>query len=380
MAIPAIRFKPFNEEMNVAIATFEDIQTNDIFNSPNAALKEVSDGLKDLLDKNKPDLGKLESLKDDLTRATSDIFSTVKDVTGMIPKDIEKTISGMLPDNPVVQNMFKQLSMECKTGALGNRHNTRGYKDRNSCNSGNGKCDKSQINGMLGKLTGGASNSLAESASLLNNALNSLIGLSNLGYDVGLCKIFQSLAGNLPNNVVGRAGAVLMGQLAGKGNTSGIIDVAGQMSGLSPLLEFPGAISKAVSSFSTKGLGLAGASALMNFGDRFSGSMEILKDNWLKSDDGGPSIAELGDDFNPIWGGYLDIVSDENDGVDLDDLDSLSDNDSAAVAAAYNSVEDFAPITQMADAEASELFAGLGSEMGDLEPIDAAEAENMFPV
>lgn len=366
--------------MNVAIATFEDIQTNDIFNSPNAALKEVSDGLKELLDKNKPDLGKLESLKDDLTRATADIFSTVKDVTGMIPKDIEKTIAGMLPDNPVLQNMFKQLSMECKTGALGNRHNTRSYKDRNSCNSGNGKCDKTQISGMLGKLTGGASNILAESASLLNNALNSLIGLSNLGYDVGLCKIFQSLAGNLPNNVVGRAGAVLMGQLAGKGNTSGIIDIAGQMSGLSPLLEFPGAISKAVSSFSTKGLGLVGASALMGFGDRFSGGMEILKDNWMKSSTGENSIADMGDEFNAEWGDVLSANADMGDMVDLDDLEALGDNDYAELAAAYDSVEDFATITQMADAEASELFAGLGSEMWDLEPIDAAEAANMFPV
>lgn len=371
MAIPAIRFKPFNEETNIAIANFEDIQTNDIFNSPNAALQEVTEGLQELLDQNTPDLGKLEELKDDLVRATTDIFSTVKDISGMVPKEIEKTISDMLPDNPVVQNMFKQLSMECKKNSLGKRHNTRAFKDRSGCNSGNGKCDKGQVSGLLGKLTGGA---IGGVAGALNGALNALISLGNLGYDVGICKVFQALAGNLPNNILGRGGAILMGQLAGKGNTSGIIDIAGQMSGLSPLLEFPGAISKAVESFNTKGLGLVGAAGLANFTDRFMGGMEIMKDGWTKSESGLNSIANMGDKFNPDWYKAISDKPFEFELSDdyLDSLEDVTDNDYAELSAAYGSMDDFDSMSDLINSDDSDIFAGLGGPIyGDLEDIDA---------
>ena len=340
MAIPAVRFKPFDEETNLAIADFADIQTNDIFNSPNAALTEVSDALNDLLSKGKDAIDTaqdtLKGLEDQLTRATEDIFSTVKDLTDMVPKDIEKAIADLLPDNSVLQNMFKQLSMDCKKNALGNKSNTRPYNDKFGCGSGKGKCDSAQVNGLLGKLTGGA---LGKAADLLNKALNSLIGLANLGYDVGLCKIFQSLAGQLDNSILSRGAAVLLGQMAGKGNTSAIIDIAGSSAGLSPLLEFPGAIGKAVDSFNTKGLGLSGAAALAAFTDRFTGGMEILQDNWMRSSaTGGSSIANMGNKYNPEWAGALNYKATE-DWVDMDDLDSVDNNEYGAMCSAYDNMQ-----------------------------------------
>lgn len=339
MAIPAVRFKPFNEETNLAIADFADIQTNDIFNSPNAALAEVTDALNNILSKGKNSIDTakdvLKSLEDKLTRATEDIFSSMKDLTGLAPKDIEKTISDLLPDNSVLQNMFKQLSTDCKKNALGNRSNTKPYNDKFGCGGGKGKCDSTQVSGLLGKLTDGA---LGKAADLLNKALNTLIGLANLGYDVGLCKVFQSLAGQLGNDVLSRGAAVLLGQMAGKGNTSAIIDIAGSSAGLAPLLEFPGAIGKSVDSFNTNGLGLSGTAAFSAFTDRFTGSMEILKDDWMKSSTtGGSSIANMGNKYNPSWSSALNYKATEG-WVDIDDLDKVVDNRYSALCSAYGNL------------------------------------------
>ena len=355
MAIPAIRFKPFNEETNLAIADFTDIQTNDIFNSPNAALEEVSDALKDLLDKGKSAIDTAQdtvsALEDELTRVTEDIFSTVKDLTDMLPKDIEKAISDLLPDSSLLQNMFKQLSSNCKKGSLGNRANTRPFKGKSSCGKGGGNCDPVKVGGLLDKVTGGAlgaiggaiggavdtvngvvgavggaingiTSFISNTANALNGALNSLIGLANLGYEVGLCKVFQSLSGKLDNNILSRGAAVLMGQLSSKGNTSALIDLAGSAAGLSPLLEFPGAIGSAVNSFNTKGLGIRPGAGMAAFADRFTGSMEILQDDWMMSEDGqNPSIANMGDTFNEDWSEALGAKATE-EWVDIDNLDA----------------------------------------------------------
>ena len=386
MAIPAIRFKPFDDETNLAIADFAEIQTNDIFNSPNAALAEVSDALSDLLNKGKGALddvqGMVSGLEDELTRATADIFSTVKDMTNMLPKDIEGAIASLLPDNSALQNMFKQLSSNCKKGSLGARPNTRPFSMNSGCGNNKGNCSASAVGGLLDKATGGALSSamgavggivggignaiggamsavngivggvtgfLNSTANALNGALNSLIGLSNLGYEVGLCKVFQSLTGNMGNGLASRGAAVLMGQLAGKGNTAGIIDLAGSAAGLNPLLEFPGVIGSAVNSFNTKGLGIRPGAAMAAFTDRFSGSMEILEDGWMADDEGNPSIANMGDTFNEDWSEalgakateeYVDIDNLDPPALDKNETEELKDelrNVRAAMKAAYDS-------------------------------------------
>ena len=343
MAIPAVRFKPFDEETNLAIADFADIQTNDIFNSPNSQLQEVSDALQALLDKGKPLQDEVTALTDELTRATADAFGAVKDITGMIPKDIEKSIASMLPDNSIVQNMFKQLSTECKKKGLGNGHNMRPFKNKSGCNSGSGACDKAQIGGILGKVTGGIGDMLGGIANTLNQSFNAILALANLGYDVGFCKVFQALANALGggnNSLLSKAGAALLGQMGNKGNTSAIIDIAGQMSGLSPLIEFPGAISYAVETYNVKGVDLPSLDSQLNFSDRFEAGMEIMQDNWMKSSTGLDSIANMGGRVSDAWADVLETKASKG-WVDDDNLEDTSSNSYAPLSGAYNSIPDF---------------------------------------
>ena len=344
MAIPAVRFKPFNEETNLPITDYAEVTSSDIFNSPNSQLQEVTDGLQDLLDQGNPLQEDVTALTDNLTRATADAFGAVKDITGMIPSDIEKQVATMLPDNPTVQNMFKQLSTECKKRGLGNSHNMRPFKDQNACNSGNGACDKAQIGGLFGKLAGGVGQIIGGIAAMLNRAFNAIISLASLGYDVGFCKVFQALSGAFGmgnNDLLGKAGAVLIGQMANKGNTSAIIDISGQMSGLNPLMTFPGAIGRSVETFNTDGVNLPGMASRLLFADRFEGGMEIMKDNWMRSNDGSQySIANMGGRLNSNWKGVLDTKASQ-DWVDEEDLDAVTYNDYAPLSGAYGSMDDF---------------------------------------
>ena len=356
MAIPALRFKALDQETNVGVANFLDIKTADIFTSPNNELQKATDSLKgllgnitqalegpmDLLKQGKSifDQAKstIEQASGQLTRATQDIFSAVKDITGLTPKQVEAQIASLLPNNPVIQNAFNKLASQCRTNSM-SRVNPLKFKDKFGCGSGKGgKCDSYEVNGLLNKLTNGA---LGKTANKISGAINSLLALAGMGYDVGLCKVFGSLVDSLGLGKMGasRGASVLLGQLASMGNVRGIIDVASQTAGLFPLLQNPGAIGAAVSNYAlgavTGGLGIGREAA--NLFTRFDAGMEIMQDGWRQSEDGSMgSLSNMGESWSADFGTGLTMASTSR-WPSMDGISEPEDNDLAPICAAYDS-------------------------------------------
>lgn len=391
MAIPALRFKALDGETNVGTVDITSIKTSDIFTSANNALKQATDDLKGLLSTVKQTaegpLALLKSASDTVTRATQDIFSGLKDITGLTPKMVEGQIASLLPNNPIIQNAFKSLTSQCKNGGLNKHINNRGFKDRFGCGSGKGKCASAEINGLLNKLTNGA---LGDAVKGLNSALQALVALANMGYDIGLCKVFQSLVDSMgiSNNVASRGLSSLLGQLSASGNTRGVIDLAASSAGLFPLLENPGAIGQAVGSYSLGlggaalgGLGLSAARGLVT---RFDAGMEILQDGWRSS-----SLSGVSDSLLNTGMCYS---SDFSDGIqaevtstafDPDDLGDSTPPDLAAFGAAY---DDQYMNTQLSDPDRCSAYNSTPPQMQfsavrSSYPLDTLqEASNIYNV
>lgn len=355
MGIPALRFKALDSETNVGIADFTNMKTSDIFTSPNNQLQKISEELKGLLSGARQAVqGPLDIVRnasDELTRATQDIFGGLKDITGLSIKQIEGQVASLLPDNPVIQNAFKKLANECRNSGLDTKINTRNFKDKFGCGGGGvGKCSSADINGVMNKLTNGA---LGGAVRSMNDTLQSLVALSKMGYDVGLCKVFQSLTDGLGvgNNVASRGAAILLGSVIGDGNTRAVIDIASQTSGLFPLLENPGAIGSAVANYALDGigggLGLSGAQELYT---RFDGAMEIMQDGWKMADNAVDySLANMGDRWNSGFSTGL-RASAADVWFEPDNLGFQPASEAEILSAAYDAPD---PTFDQADANAS---------------------------
>lgn len=349
MAIPALRFKALDQETNVGVANFLDMKSADIFTSPNNELQKVTDSLKGLLDNVKQAVAGPMSLLDQakstieqasgqLTRATQDIFSAVKDITGLTPKQVEAQIASLLPNNPVIQNAFNKLASQCRTNSM-SRVNPLKFKDKFGCGKGGkGKCDSYEVNGLLNKLTNGA---LGQTANRISNAINSLLALAGMGYDVGLCKVFGALIDSLGLDKMSasRGASVLLGQLAAVGNVRGIIDIAGQTAGMFPMLENPGIIGAAVSnySFGSSGTGLGMSQDSAELFTRFDAGMEIMQDGWRQSEDGSMgSLSNMGESWNSDFGTGLTMAT-TGRWPTMENISEPEDNELAPICSAYDS-------------------------------------------
>lgn len=349
MAIPALRFKALDQETNVGVANFLDIKSADIFTSPNNELQKATDSLKGLLDTVKQALEGPKSLLDQakstieqasgqLTRATQDIFSAVKDITGLTPKQVEAQIASLLPNNPVIQNAFSRIASQCRTNSM-SRVNPLKFKDKFGCGKGGkgGKCDSFEVNGLLNKLTNGA---LGKTANKISGAINSLLALAGMGYDVGLCKVFQGLVEGfgLDKMSASRSASVLLGQLASVGNVRGIIDVASQTAGLFPLLQNPGAIGAAVANyaFSPSGTGLGLDRDAADLFTRFDAGMEIMQDGWRSSEDASMgSLSNMGERWSSDFGTGLTMAT-TGRWPTMENISEPEDNELAPICSAYD--------------------------------------------
>lgn len=248
---PAQRFESLSKSENLGLASLKDIKGSAVYNTVTNKLEEVSGELKGIVSSLtqgiNPPLDDIKNKVEEGLRVTKDTFSTLRDLTNISPRDIENSISDMLPDNPVLQNAFRQLSSQCRDNALGNIPNFRGFKDNASCGQpGQGKCSSSQVSGLLSKLTGGAIGSIVQS---LGSMLKSLMTLANLGYTAGLCKIFGALASSMPGGVIQKAAAGAMALAAGRGNVTAVFDIASGMKSSIPSLEIPSLVNRVTEGF-----------------------------------------------------------------------------------------------------------------------------------
>lgn len=287
MAIPIKRFEFLDEQTNLAIADVYSESNTDILNSPMNELKTMSSDIEEFLGsgiQSAKDGLPLDTLPNDL-RISKDSLGNLADVGNLLPKDWTSLISSMLPDNPLAQSDFSQMSSRCKQKAGSRRGSGKPYGTANSCGAGSkpakGSCGSSskQFGKAMNKATGGA---FTSDFLDLDGLLSGVVGLSSMGYDMNLCNVFGSLATQIPNtDLLSKASGSLIGGLNSSGNVMGMLDLASSSTALNTKAYNPSTITGMLSGFNfPKEIKQSNNS---NLAERFTGAMEIFDGKWNQS-------------------------------------------------------------------------------------------------
>jgi hypothetical protein len=282
MGISATRFSALDKQYNVPVLDFKSITGSDIFNSPNLDSKIVSSSLQAFLDNGqqvpKIDLG---SVKDDAFRKAKGALSSLQDLSKLKPKDLDKAIASMLPNNAAAQSIFGQMSDRCKKKGLSNGGLGKPYDANVSCGTKNRKagadgCSSSAYGDVLNKMTGGAYKSKYQN---LNDSLKNLISLSKFGYNMNMCGVFSALTGDLNKNVLSRASGALLGHLGATSNLLGVFDLAGSSSGLHTAIENPSGLNSVFNNL--KRVPEITRTSLPDLSEKLIMSAEAIKGDWM---------------------------------------------------------------------------------------------------
>lgn len=343
MPIPAQRFDFLSEETNVATSDFYS-QGSAILNDKAQDLQELSadmhefiqnavqssyEELDEMLKNAVSEVQSVSQVSKDTIREARSLFGSVRDLARDAPKQLEKAVGSLLPNNPIVQSMFKTMSSRCKQNAFGRGGLGKPYDTSVNCGgksrkAGSNGCDTGQFSNILNALSGGAYNSAFNDA---NSTLAAIMALGMYGYKMNMCGVFGALAsavGQNPN-LLSRAAGGLINGLSEDGNVLGILDLsnASAVLGLHALVENPGGIGKIVSGFKMPGeIGEMLSTGVDGLTERFQGALELFKPDMTQSlIDGVPSIEDFGDNYNPDLTALYQMDTGTR-GFSLDDLDS----------------------------------------------------------
>lgn len=349
MSMLAQRFKFADTETDVAIADFQSVTSSDLFNSPNLVVPDLDADMKAFLATNlqvpKIDVPKAP---DGLVRDIKGAVSFAKDLKSYTSKQLDATLSGFIPNNPLAQAAFNKMSTACKTNAANNFNLGKPYDKNINCNGKSrtgtgGGCNSAGFGDVISKLTNGAYNSTFTDA---NQILKNLVGLSKLGYDMNMCGVFGALGQGLDKDLLGRASGALLGTIGASKNVLGLFDLAGASAGLKTLQNNPGGLTSALTGLKIPSEIKAGD--LSSFCDRITGSAELLDPKWnLSRFDSMPSTSilpiDMGELSTPINAKALDKV------FNIENLDEVHDSFDDYMAASVNFPPISDPIMDNAD-------------------------------
>lgn len=326
MPVAAKRFAFQGEETNLAVTSFIDSKTSELFNSPNNELKEMGKDMSDFLSQSiaipEIDLSVPDDFKD-LTRIAKDSWTSVKDLSKLSVNDLNKHVEGLFPDNPGATAAFKKLSQSCKTSSTGKFSAGKPFDTNIDCNgksrASGGGCT-SGINDIISKLSGGSYNSAFND---LNRSLSNLVSLATMGYKANMCGVFTALTGGIGSDLVKSKGAsMILGELGSSGNLRGVFDLAKSTAGpgFAVIKNIPNGISNVFSNFKlpfdSKETELASLSESVSL------SMESFDNKWDRSSfDNMASVSYLSsfnEDYSKAMRGEAMKFS-----VDEDDLDFI---------------------------------------------------------
>lgn len=350
MSIVAKRFKFLSEETNVGIASLLDATGPDLFNTTDNILKEVSSDLQAFAKNAEQSVGSVKNLLNQGSKVLDGAVRTAKDGLGAIEnlaslptKDLDKKLNSLLPNNSALaQSLFSGMTTKCKQNSFNFKGIGKPYDFSINCNGKNRKsnsgCNSGQMGNVLNKLSGGAYNS---SFSDLNSSLKNLLSLSLHGYDLNMCGVFGALTtGMSNNNLLSRASAGILGNLASAKNTLGVLDLASSAAGLNTLLELPSGVDSFLTNFSIPA-GMA-ENALSDLSDRVSAATELFSPGKLISTfDSAISMTSASLGFNSALDkvmtcSRLDNVFNE------DDLDFIPSDTFTFASSAYSAASDLA--------------------------------------
>lgn len=353
MAISAKRFEFLNKETNVAIANFSKIANSDVLNSVNNELKSLTKGLSDFLNttiqsdlldniKNiKSSLTENDMLKD-VTRTVKDSLSTLKDLTKLSAKDLDKFILQNLPDNPLIKSAFSQISNNCRVPSFSGGTPGKRFNPNVNCNGGKGRrtssnCDSGQFRSLLNKLSNGQYNPVFSDK---NAILNNLLSLSKYGYSLNMCGVAGALISGLNINdstILNRGIGTLLGSLGKEKNVLGFLDLATNVTDkLNPLLEYPNGLNDVFENFITPKE--ITEDSYKSFMTGISDSTEIFNNDFFKGINNTLSVANI-PNFNPELDKLMKSKRIDNV-IAFDNLDEIIDDDFGFISTAYKFKED----------------------------------------
>jgi hypothetical protein len=325
VSIPAKRFQFLDQETDVAVADFFSAKDAAILSSPNLEVPDISDDMQNFFSQLTQAAETAETPSDDLLRQAKGAMGSFKSLGTLSTKDVQSQISGLIPNNPIAQNAFKQLSTSCQANSQKRISPMKPYNAKVSCGAksrigkDSGGCAPGSFGDLLNKLTGGAyKNTVSDRNKILQNLLN----LTGMGYSMNMCGVFGALSTGVDLNVLSRASGLMFSELGSTKNTLGVFDLAGASAGLAALKEVPSGISnflgKYINPTEVK------ENSYGDLGDRLTGSMELFDPNWNKSSFDGSLSTGFSDTFSP----------------DLDKLFSSKAMDRTITASSLNDIPD----------------------------------------
>lgn len=309
MSIPAIRNRLMTQETHVGVIDLTAPVPTDPYNLPGLDILETEIDLGEFtspLTQKIPPLPSIKPSFDDLKRVSASGMSTITDLSKFNDKALQEKIGNMLPDT-LGGNALKGLSKACMTRGMNGFDLGRPYDNSVNCNGRNtrgrsGGCANGNFSNILSKLTNGAYNS---QFSDINQILRGLVGLTKLGMDMSLCGVFTALgnkyAGVLSKDMLGKAGASVLGFAAGSKNMKGVFDLASSTTG--PVGALAGKLNqkgvKDIFAIGTAPLGVKEVDYKIH-ADAITESVNVFDAGWGASKVDGLPSARLLSDNNPL--------------------------------------------------------------------------------
>jgi hypothetical protein len=298
---PAQRFEMLTKETHLGSYSFGADSGSEIMNLALAKAKEVTGDNKDLLNAAKENLlaplGNAKDLVEEIARDSKSQLNKIVDFTATLPGKVGGWLSDVTGLSPSATKGIMDLLTKCRPNGSGMGYGGRPFDRSMSCNGGKvsigqqgggSGCNASGFGDILNKLTKGDYNATHRNT---QGAMNALMSLSNFGYGVGMCGVFNALKGSdvfgsniLGNMELGKAAGGLMSAMNLSKNSSGWMDLAAGSLGLAPKLTYPSAIPDFFSNFTKPATFVE--SNLSSLGDMVEDAVSGVDTGWYAGDAG----------------------------------------------------------------------------------------------
>ena len=350
MAIPAQRFKFLDKETNLPSQKFTSELDSSILNTAMNTESAASESLQSLIDsaiqESNDQVAKAENsfnvddIMSSITRTTKDFTSSLMDLTSLSDKSLTSFLGDIVPDAGIAKNI-KGMIQKCRGQNGGYGVPGRPYSPSMNCGAGNipfgtggrgygNSCKASNYGSLLNKLSGGSFNPQFND---YNQLLQALMSLGGMGYNLDMCGVFSSLSKGIPNDVLSKGAAGLLGIMGKAGKTNAILDIAASSVGLKPLLHNPSAVPTFLGNY--KKPKNTNENGLLNLASRTMAGLELLDETWNKSDyDDSLSLKYATDYSQDLDDAFMCKRTDQSFG--LDQLDVAPSNDDDFLLASYS--------------------------------------------
>lgn len=338
MTINAQRFKSIGADFNIASTNFNSLKLNEILNAPEKNFKDLLKEGKDLVGQIKgieqKATSKVKGILTDITRITQGTYDTFVDLAKMPEAYVSGLIDEVFGDmNSSVKNLMKNMTKVCRNKALGSSLGIKGKLPNPKCGGmsiGTPGCSSSNATNLINQATLA---SLAQTQKLLNNALNQIVALGNIGFGANLCGVFGAITQGLTDSsIIGGAAGLLLNQQGMAGNLQAVFDISKNLNDINIISDFPNTISNIAENVMVPFNNFQ--NDVFQMSDRITGSFGAINSAWDKAETGIASVANLGLRNDEL--GNIFSCKASNTSVDVHNLDAVQTTPDAPVLSSYD--------------------------------------------